>query len=73
MSDHANHRIVLTLEFNRLIAQQNRAVKDAPFGGWDAEEKAAYEERGKHIAALHAEVFELEGAGPESSEQSRVG
>jgi hypothetical protein len=62
VSDHANHRITLTHEFNALVAQQNRAVKDATFGGWDAEALAAYEERGKRIAALRAELFPLDGS-----------
>jgi hypothetical protein len=60
LSDNANRRAVLTLEFNALVAQQNRAVKDATFGGWFAEEIAAYEERGKRIETLRAELFPLE-------------
>jgi hypothetical protein len=43
------------------VAQQNEAVKDSTFGGWDAEEKAGYDERGKRIAALRAELFPVDG------------
>jgi hypothetical protein len=61
LSDHANRRSALTLEFNALVAQQNNAAKDSTFGGWGAEEKAAYEERGRRITALRKELFQLGG------------
>jgi hypothetical protein len=62
VSDHASRRTALTLEFNELVAQQNQAVKDATFGGWGVEQRAAYDERGQRIAALRAELFPLDGA-----------
>jgi hypothetical protein len=62
LPDHANRRTVLKMEYNALVAQQNKAMKDATFGGWDAREIAAYDERAKRIAALRAELFPLESS-----------
>jgi hypothetical protein len=64
LPDHANRRTVLILEFNALVAQQGRTMKDEAFGGWGVEEKAAYEERARRTSALRAELFPLDRSEP---------
>jgi hypothetical protein len=64
VADPSNRTQAITLEVNALVAQQNKAVKDATFGGWGAEEKAAYDERGKRITTLRGELFQLGGTEP---------
>jgi hypothetical protein len=63
----------LTLEINPLSALQIKAVKDATFMGWDVQEKAAYEERGRRIVLLRTELSLLADSGPKSSDQSKAG
>jgi hypothetical protein len=64
LADTSNRRLAITLEINALSALQIKAVKDATFMGWDAQEKVAYEERSKRIFALRAEMFHLDGTAP---------
>jgi hypothetical protein len=51
----------LTAEINELLRLQIKAVKDATFIGWDAAERAAYEERTQRLALLRRQRFELGG------------
>jgi hypothetical protein len=61
LSDHANCRTVLIMELDALVEQQNKVLKDVPFGGWDPQEKAAYDGRARRIAALRTELFPVNG------------
>jgi hypothetical protein len=62
MTSRTTQKVKLAAEIAELSRQQAKAVHDATYLGWPADERAAYDERSDRIALLRGQLASLNSA-----------